>query len=302
MTDALPRAPIGAMAALVVLLGTAAALQILRERIVLDAPAEVPTLWLQSPAVLDRMALEFDALAADAYWIRAVVYYGSVRRSDEPVKNYDLLYPLLEITTALDPQFLLAYRMGAIFLSEGYPGGPGRPDLAVALLEKGLRQDPNRWQLMHDIGFVYFWTIRDYKTASSWLERASEVPGAPVWLKTVAAGMSVRGGDRQTARLMWQELLKSDADFLADTARQRLAQLDALDQIEALHSLIARVTLATGRRPTAWSDLVARGWLRDEPRDPAGFPYVMDPATGQVTVSRESLLYPLPTDLAIPRS
>ena len=300
MSHAVPR-PIGAMTALVLLLAAAASLQMVRERIVPEPPAELPTLWLHSPALLDRVALEFDAIAADAYWIRAVVYYGSVRRSDEPAKNYDLLYPLLDITTTLDPQFLLAYRMGAIFLSEGYPGGPGRPDLAIALLEKGLKQDPNRWQLMHDIGFVCFWTIRDYRRAASWLERASEVPGAPVWLKPVAAGMIARGGDRQTARLMWQELLKSDADFLADTARQRLAQLDALDQIDALHSLIARVTLATGRRPAAWSDLVAAGWLRGEPRDPAGFPYVMDPATARVTVSHESRLYPLPTDLAVPR-
>jgi len=301
MTHAYPR-PIGAMAALLVLLGTAAGLQMIRERLVPEPPAELPMLWLHSPALLDRMSLEFDALAADIYWIRAVVYYGSVRRSGEPEKNYDLLYPLLDITTTLDPQFLVAYRMGAIFLSEGYPGGPGRPDLAVALLEKGLNHDPNRWQLLHDIGFVYFWTIHDYKTAAAWFERASEVPGAPVWLKPVAAGMSARGGDRRTARLMWQELLKSDADFLADTARQRLAQLDALDQIDALHSLIARVTLATGRRPTAWSDLVVGGWLRGEPRDPSGSPYVMDPATARVTVSHESRLFPLPTDLAIPHS
>jgi len=292
--------PTGALAALV-LLAAAGGLQMVRERIVPEPPAALPALWLQSPAVLDRLSLEFDALAADAYWIRAVVYYGSVRRSDGPQKNYDLLYPLLDITTTLDPRFLLAYRMGAIFLSEGYPGGPGRPDLAIALLEKGLKQDPNRWQLMHDIGFVYFWTIRDYNTAASWLERASEVPGAPVWLKPVAAGMVARGGDRQTARLMWRELLKSDADFLADTARQRLAQLDAMDQIDGLHSLIARVTLATGRRPTAWSDLIAAGWLRGVPLDPAGFPYVMDPITARVTVLHESRLYPLPTDLVVPQ-
>jgi hypothetical protein len=289
------------MMALVLLLAGAAGLQMVRERLVPEPPAQLPTLWMHSPALLDRLSLEFDALAADVYWIRAVVYYGSARRSGDPEKNYDLLYPLLDITTTLDPQFLLAYRMGAIFLSEGYPGGPGRPDLAVALLEKGLKQSPDRWQLMHDIGFVYFWTIRDYKTAASWLERASEVPGAPVWLKPVAAGMSARGGDRGTARLMWQELLKSDADFLSDTARQRLAQLDALDQIDALHSLIARVTLATGRRPASWRDLIGEGWLRGEPRDPAGFPYVMDPVTARVTVSHESLLYPLPTDLAIPQ-
>ena len=43
------------------------------------------------------------------------------RGSDE----YQLLYPLLDITTTLDPHFNIAYRFGAIFLSEPYPGGAG---------------------------------------------------------------------------------------------------------------------------------------------------------------------------------
>ena len=54
---------------------------------------------------------------------------------DEPDKNYDLLYPLLDLVTTLDPRFNVAYRFGAIFLVRAAPGGPGRPDLAIALLE-----------------------------------------------------------------------------------------------------------------------------------------------------------------------
>ena len=52
--------------------------------------------------------------------------------------DYALLYPLLDITTTLDPLFNIAYRFGAIFLAEAYPAGAGRPDLAIALLEKGI--------------------------------------------------------------------------------------------------------------------------------------------------------------------
>src|ERR687896_1986324 len=145
------------------LLAVAVGVGIARERIAPPPGPLPPMLWMRSPAVLDRFALGFDALVADVYWIRAVVYYGGVRRALDPRKTYDLLYPLLDITTSLDPDFLLAYRMGAIFLSEPYPGGAGRPDLAVALLEKGTRARPDAWQLPHDIGFVYFWSHRDYK-------------------------------------------------------------------------------------------------------------------------------------------
>ena len=49
---------------------------------------------------------------------------------------------MLDLTTTLDPLFNVAYRFGAIFLAEPYPGGAGRPDLAIALLEKGLQARP----------------------------------------------------------------------------------------------------------------------------------------------------------------
>ena len=280
-----------------VLLASAVGLEIARERIVPSPPQLLPMLWLRSPGLMDRLALEFDALAADIYWIRAVVYYGGVRRSESEVRNYDLLYPLLDLTTTLDPRFLLAYRMGAIFLSEGYPGGPGRPDLAIELLEKGMRHDPNRWQLPHDIGFVYFWSYRDYAKAASWLDRASRVAGAPAWLKPTVAGMLAGGGERQAARALWTEMAHSDEEAMHRTAQIRLRQLDAMDHIDALHSLIARVTLSTGVRPESWRDLIARGWLRGVPVDPSGTPYVMDPRTARVTVSRESGIFPMPDQL-----
>src|SRR5439155_7737384 len=71
--------------------------------------------------------------------------------------DYSLLYPVLDITTSLDPRFTIAYRFGAVFLAEAYPRGPGRPDLAVALLEKGIREQPDKWEYMEDIGFVHYW-------------------------------------------------------------------------------------------------------------------------------------------------
>ena len=133
--------------------------------------------------------LGFDALAADLYWIRAIQYFGGRRGCRrEPRQDYDLLYPLLDLTTTLDPHFNIAYRFGAIFLAEPYPGGPGRPDLAIALLEKGLRGMPDKWEYMQDIGFVHYWWRHDYPGGARWFEAASQVAGRAL----VAAGRSRR--------------------------------------------------------------------------------------------------------------
>jgi hypothetical protein len=70
-----------------------------------------------------------------------------------------------------------------------------------------------------------------------------------------------------------------------------------MDQIDALHSLIARVTLSTGQRPETWNDLIGRGVFRGVPVDPSGTPYLLDPLTARVTVSPQSALYPMPEQL-----
>ena len=103
-------------------------------------------LYTRSGAAVKRMALEFDALASDVYWIRAIQHYGGDRLAVDGRREYELLQPLLDLTTTLDPFFTVAYRFGAIFLSEAPPGGPGRPDQAIALLEKGIAVQPEKWQ------------------------------------------------------------------------------------------------------------------------------------------------------------
>ena len=100
------------------------------------------TLYVRSPAALQRIVLGFDALAADVYWIRAIQHFGGARLSTTGRRDYSLLYPFLDLATTLDPYFTIAYRFGSIFLSEAYPGGPGRPPQAIALLQKGIAAQP----------------------------------------------------------------------------------------------------------------------------------------------------------------
>src|SRR5207244_1481423 len=114
-------------------------------------------LYLTSGTAIRRLSIGYSALASDLYWIRAIQYYGGTRRllATQPVDQpnvsapttaYPLLSALLDATTTLDPRFNIAYRFGAIFLAEPYPGGAGRPDLAVQLLRKGLSARPDKWE------------------------------------------------------------------------------------------------------------------------------------------------------------
>ena len=251
-------------------------------------------LYVQSPEAVRRVALSFDAMAADVYWIRALQHYGGDRLSRDGRQRYQLLYPLLELTTSLDPYFTIAYRFGAIFLSEGYPGGPGRPDLAVKLLEKGIAAQPDNWRFYHDIAFIHYWQYQDTKSAARWFREAQSKPGAPQWLEPVAASMLIEGGDRASARFILKQLLNSEEAWLRQMAERSLLQLDALDTIDkALTPVVARNPPPPGT-PYSWQWLIERRELRGIPLDPMRTPYEIDPATGAVTVSPRSELSPMP--------
>jgi len=285
-------------ATLLVLLTGVVGMQMVRERVHPRADVVVgeEILYVRSPAVVARTALSFQSLVADAYWIRALQHYGRTRLSAGGNGRYELLYPLLDLTTSLDPRFTAAYRFGAIFLTEPPPGGPGRGDLALALLEKGLRAEPGRWEYAQDAGFVRY-RSGDYKAAASWFRRAAAIEGAPNWMLPLAAVTEARGGQRATARQLWRIVVDGAGpgeEWLRKQADLRLQQLDAMDDIDALTGVIERHRQRTGRPPAAWTDLVRSGHIRHVPQDPRGFVYQLHPSTGAVTLDPRSTLNPLP--------
>ena len=284
--------------AIALLMALSVALQVWRDDGWTAYEPATPVMWLQAGPAMQRAALGYDALVADIYWMRSVVYFGRQHMSDAKDKNYDLLYPMLHLVTTLDPKFSVAYRFGAFFLSEKAPDGPDRPDLGVELLKRGMEADPNRWDYPHDIGFTYFWNYRDHETAAKWFDFAGNLPGAPVWLKATAAAALQRGGDRESARMLWRQLHDTtEIDWVKESAEIRLMQLDSMDAIDALNQIVWRYEAASGRFPGSWQELIGARVLRSVPMDPTGVPFELEPVNEDVRLSQRSALWPLPQDL-----
>ena len=278
---------------LVLLMASAIGLQAMRERGGELTPQADSILYVRSPATLQRLALSYDQIVADAYWIRAIQFYGDTRLGRTPDQSYSLLYPLLELTTTLDPYFDVAYQFGALFLAERAPGGPGRPDLAIKLLQRGIDAQPDDWRLYHAVGFVHYWSYRDYGTAADWFRRASKVPGAPIWMDPLAAVTLAEGGNRKSSRLMWRQIQQTATDdWFINEAGRRLKQLDAMDQIELLQKVVDGFTAKNGRAPADWAELARDGYVRGNVVDPNGEPYRLEGSA--VNLGPKSRLLPLP--------
>ena len=165
-------------------------------------PQENQELLIRSGPLLKKMSLGYDSLLADIYWTRAIQYFGE--RTRKQGASFDLLGPLLDITTTLDPKLMVAYRFGAIFLSEPSPAGAGRADLAVDLVQKGIAANPDEWRLYQDLGFLYSIHLKDYQKASAAYLEGSKNPKSQIWMKVMAARLAETGDAIETSKLIWQ--------------------------------------------------------------------------------------------------
>lgn len=274
------------------------ALQVVRERSYPQISSPVAEAYFTSGDTVGRFALSFKSVLADVYWIRAIQYFAATRLQGQPTGPRDLLFPLLDITTTLDPSFNLAYRFGAVFLAEQHETGTGQPELAIKLLDKGFAQNPRRWEYLYDKAFIYYWTYRDTRAAAHWFSRAAQVPDSADWLPGLAAFMLVQGGDRRSSRFLFEQMRQtSEHEYMRKNAEFRLAQLDLLDAIDQLNRLLDRHAALSGARATTWEPLIARGWLRGVPTDPAGKPLIVD-ASGRAALHDDSIYDPLPVEPA----
>ena len=235
---------------------------------------EADNLTLRSPSMLKKMSLEYAPLMAAIYWTRAVQYYGEKHRLHQA--NLELLWPLLNIATTLDPQILPAYRFGSIFVGEKAPGGAGRPDLAIDLLNRGIQANPDEWRLYQDLGNLYYFDLKDYPKAAAAFEEGGKNPKALIWMKVMAAKIAAEGESPETSYFLWQQVYETTRDpEIKKNAEEHLILMRAELEMKAINQIAEQFEKQTGRRATRMSELVEAGLLKGVPRDPDGYPYVL---------------------------
>jgi tetratricopeptide (TPR) repeat protein len=239
------------------------------------------SLYVSSPKLLKRLSLGYEGLLADVYWTRTVQYFGSTHRHGGG--TYKQLWPLLNITTQLDPHLIPAYEFGETFLVAKPPQGAGNPEKAIELAESE-KNNPDNWRLYYDLAFVYY-DQKDYKDAAQAFLRGSQLPNTHPFLKIMAAQMAEHGGDLDTARMMWSATLQTGQDALIRAnAAAHLRAIKVDEDVTILQQVVQTYFDRTGRYPSEFSELVSAGLIRGIPVDPIGHPYKIETG-GRVVVS-----------------
>jgi hypothetical protein len=233
--------------------------------------------YYPSGRLLKVADLGFDALVADMMWMKGVQYYGEHRKTDQ---LYPLAAHIFSAITDLDPGFIGAYRFGALVLAEDVGSDP----LAIELLRKGIRENPDVWELPFDLGFLYFIDLADYSKAAHYFRFASRIGGAPDITRRFTAFAYRKAGKIEVARALWEEVARSTSNsVMRQVAMVAIENLDLDAVVEKLSELVQRFRANRGGFPATLDDLVEAGLIETIPPDPFGGAYFLDPRTNTVT-------------------
>ena len=246
---------------------------------------DVSSVW--TGPVVRALSLGFSDFLADLYWLRAVQYYGREKLAGAPASYADLL-PLLETAAELDPRFEMVYRYGAVFLSEAKPVGAGLPEQGVAFLGKGADRNPTGWRMRQEQGLFTFFYLNNAVRGSEILSEAARIPGAPIWMQSLAAQILTNGRELEASLAMWTliyeqsepGLLKDNAASQIKVARNRMLVREVQKQVRAYQA-------RTGDFASTLDQLKAAGVISTA-RDEAGIAFDFRASDGTVTLSKNS--------------
>ena len=259
-------------------------------RLALRAAVEDEAPYL-APETAQRLALGFGGLAADWYWLAALQYIGrkiqaqaqTGRPELQPTVELDRIKALnpqvlarqFEMITTLDPRFVGVYEFAAVVLPAV------DPQAAVALLEKGIRANPEQWYLHQQLAYIH-WQRGEYLAAADAFRRGARMTTAR-WMEHMAERLERRGDDPQVARAMYARMYEQAQDDQVKLwALKRLMELQSLQDRQVIRGVLSRHVAEHGRCPGAWAEvdapLRAAGLevhAKGAPLDPSGAPYLL---------------------------
>ncbi len=189
---------------------------------VLEGKANNEVSYLPSSDFMKFASLGYRELAADLYWFKAVQYYGGYRLSQNDIHLFN---HLAEMITDLDPNFLGAYKLSALVITEDL----GNFAAAKNLMEKGLKNNPDDYWLTFEMGFLHYFAGRDYREAEKYFRVAATIPNTDgSRAARFAADAASKGGNVEASIALWRELAEnSDSKHIRELAERYIEKLEA---------------------------------------------------------------------------
>lgn len=158
----------------------------------------------------------FKEVIAGALWVRADEFFHT--------GLYQAILPIIRMVTWLDPHNVDVYTTGAWHVGYNFTDVSERSDKrylpqAIALLKEGIANNPNRWNLLFELGYTHYdRKLEDYPNAIKYYEMASREKGVdpntgkiierPAFVDRILAHEYEKVGNFDKAISQWETAIK----------------------------------------------------------------------------------------------
>jgi tetratricopeptide (TPR) repeat protein len=240
----------------------------------IEGLAQLPKGEYLKPALLG-----YHHLGADILWLRLVQVIGKKGNSED---EYEWMYHALDVLTTLDPQYAYAYYAGGVILGDI----ANRPDLSIRLLEKGVKANPQVWNIPFLLGYNYYFLLGDPAKGAEYIMKAASLPDGPSYLPGLATRLAAEAGNPDTAMAFLEARLTDTQDpEMREVLASRMKEVIIEQDLRTLESAVEAYRTQHRALPATLTDLVMAGALPILPQEPFGGDYRLDPKTGSVSSS-----------------
>lgn len=207
------------------------------------------------PEVVRLMALGYENLVADVYWIGTIQYYENAW--DHHRKPRDL-YAMTNFLTDVDPHYCMAYFYAGLALMNNHMDSRD----FIALLTKGSSDDscPTSWRNPFLLSYYYIFELQDFQSAAPWMRRACILhQGHKLYCSLATRLESITGEPEEGIALLRETMASNDDPTANYVFSQRLQELEAKIIERDLTAAVKRYAERHGAPPTRLSDLFAEG-------------------------------------------
>lgn len=239
-----------------------------------DRAFDEELLYLPSEKLLTHFTGGMSSVVADMLWLRCIQYTSKHFRGD---RKFTWLNHMCTMITNLDPYFVDVYRYGGIFLAALQADS----DKSIQLLQKGMVNNPDRWELPYEVAMVYLINRADHPDsparATEYLGMAVATGNAPEYILRLAQNLSRMHDLADVERSMWLNVLETgNEEFMRELAYRKLQELALRESCAVMNEAVERFKERRGRAPERLEELVEAGILVAAPEDPLGGRFFLD--------------------------
>ncbi|RME61135.1 MAG: hypothetical protein D6780_02220 [Candidatus Dadabacteria bacterium] len=220
-------------------------------------------LYFPKGKALESISFGYRNALADLLWFKTISYFGKHYRLD---KDYRWFEKMCSVVQRLDPRARYVVEFCSTMLSWELK----KPESAIRLLSKGIKDDPSYWRYYYLRGFTYLYFLNNNSLAEKDFLKGSKLSDAPVFLKRIAAKKLAESKLEAAYSFLIQMIKDARDPSQKSSLIERLKEVECLLQIKEANLGLKSYIKKYKKLPKSVKELKKEGLYLRRLKDPFG--------------------------------